>query len=349
MNPDFEIGRFLTEKTGVHAGAQDPGRARVPQGRGASRRRSRCSRSWCPTRGKAGSGSWVSSAATSSRSPASSTGSNGSRPPRPHLLELSETGAARRRLRGRRLGAALGGRARARAPARCTWPSPATRRPGLRPRAADTGGARPRWPRRLQEQSRQVLAALAEQARPPRRPIQRAWPSACSTRAPARRRAIGRLAGRRSRLVKIRCPRRLPPRPGPLAGERLHHPRLRGRARPIAGRAAGQAVAAQGRRRDAPVVRLRRLQRAADLHAAASSRRSSGSSPGPGSGGPGPRPHSSGSIARSPPPASLPPTATRPRRLLDFFMLEKTVFELQYELNYRPDWVADPLARDPPD
>jgi maltose alpha-D-glucosyltransferase/alpha-amylase len=30
-------------------------------------------------------------------------------------------------------------------------------------------------------------------------------------------------------------------------------------------------------------------------------------------------------------------------RLLDFFILEKTLFELQYELNYRPDWVTIPL------
>ena len=30
-------------------------------------------------------------------------------------------------------------------------------------------------------------------------------------------------------------------------------------------------------------------------------------------------------------------------RLLDFFILEKTLFELQYELNYRPDWVAIPM------
>ncbi len=30
-------------------------------------------------------------------------------------------------------------------------------------------------------------------------------------------------------------------------------------------------------------------------------------------------------------------------RLLDFFILEKTLFELQYELNYRPNWVAIPL------
>jgi maltose alpha-D-glucosyltransferase/alpha-amylase len=30
-------------------------------------------------------------------------------------------------------------------------------------------------------------------------------------------------------------------------------------------------------------------------------------------------------------------------RLLDAFMLEKTLFKLQYELNYRPDWVAIPI------
>ncbi|MHC5537828.1 putative maltokinase, partial [Singulisphaera rosea] len=29
--------------------------------------------------------------------------------------------------------------------------------------------------------------------------------------------------------------------------------------------------------------------------------------------------------------------------LLDFFMLDKTLFELQYELNYRPDWVLIPM------
>jgi maltose alpha-D-glucosyltransferase/alpha-amylase len=30
-------------------------------------------------------------------------------------------------------------------------------------------------------------------------------------------------------------------------------------------------------------------------------------------------------------------------RLLDFFMLEKIVFELRYEMNYRPDWTLIPL------
>jgi maltose alpha-D-glucosyltransferase/alpha-amylase len=39
----------------------------------------------------------------------------------------------------------------------------------------------------------------------------------------------------------------------------------------------------------------------------------------------------------------LPADPDATHRLLDFFILEKTLFELQYELNYRPDWVAIPL------
>jgi maltose alpha-D-glucosyltransferase / alpha-amylase len=30
-------------------------------------------------------------------------------------------------------------------------------------------------------------------------------------------------------------------------------------------------------------------------------------------------------------------------RLLDFYLLEKTVYELSYELNNRPDWIDIPL------
>jgi maltose alpha-D-glucosyltransferase/alpha-amylase len=42
--------------------------------------------------------------------------------------------------------------------------------------------------------------------------------------------------------------------------------------------------------------------------------------------------------------ASLVPIEREPlARLLDFFVLEKVVFELRYEMNYRPDWVRIPL------
>lgn len=39
----------------------------------------------------------------------------------------------------------------------------------------------------------------------------------------------------------------------------------------------------------------------------------------------------------------LPGHASDIACLLDFFMLDKTLFELQYELNYRPDWVRIPM------
>jgi maltose alpha-D-glucosyltransferase/alpha-amylase len=39
----------------------------------------------------------------------------------------------------------------------------------------------------------------------------------------------------------------------------------------------------------------------------------------------------------------LPADVGTARRLLDLFMLDKLIFELQYELNYRPDWVRIPL------
>ena len=56
-------------------------------------------------------------------------------------------------------------------------------------------------------------------------------------------------------------PRRLPPRPDALGERRLDDHRLRGRARALAAGAAPQALAAPRRRRDAALVRLRRLGR----------------------------------------------------------------------------------------
>ena len=39
----------------------------------------------------------------------------------------------------------------------------------------------------------------------------------------------------------------------------------------------------------------------------------------------------------------LPTDTPTACRILDLFVLEKLVFELQYELNYRPEWVRIPL------
>ena len=43
-------------------------------------------------------------------------------------------------------------------------------------------------------------------------------------------------------------------------------------------------------------------------------------------------------------PSLLPPGAAPTRQLLAVFELEKAVYELRYELNNRPDWVAIPVA-----
>jgi maltose alpha-D-glucosyltransferase/alpha-amylase len=40
----------------------------------------------------------------------------------------------------------------------------------------------------------------------------------------------------------------------------------------------------------------------------------------------------------------LPDTPDEIDRLLDAYVLEKTLYELMYELNNRPDWVAIPLG-----
>src|SRR5437588_4775684 len=39
-----------------------------------------------------------------------------------------------------------------------------------------------------------------------------------------------------------------------------------------------------------------------------------------------------------------PPTAQESERLLDFFLLEKAFYEIDYELAHRPDWLRVPLA-----
>src|SRR5262249_47233010 len=45
--------------------------------------------------------------------------------------------------------------------------------------------------------------------------------------------------------------------------------------------------------------------------------------------------------AAAPPP--LPGDESVMSLLLDFFMMEKTLFEFHYELNYRPGWVRIPM------
>ena len=91
-------------------------------------------------------------------------------------------------------------------------------------------------------------------------------PQPASGRARGRRAARSRgraplryavITGERISGQRTRDPRGLPPRPGPVDRTRLHHHRLRGRARPTAQRTADQALPAPRRGRDAPFLRLR--------------------------------------------------------------------------------------------
>jgi maltose alpha-D-glucosyltransferase/alpha-amylase len=51
-----------------------------------------------------------------------------------------------------------------------------------------------------------------------------------------------------------------------------------------------------------------------------------------------------GYIGRAQGSALIPPSPIHQSRLLDFYLIEKCVYEVAYELNNRPDWVAIPLG-----
>ena len=132
----------------------------------------------------------------------------------------------------------------------------------------------------------------------------------------------------------IRIARRLPPRPDHVGGRRLGHPRLRGRAGPLARRAAAQALAAPRRRGDAAVVRVRRECSASSC--AAPSRRRAGRSEA--------RDAVPRGLLRDRRPVAAAAGQAAIERLLAVFELEKAVYELRYELDNRPDWVRIPVA-----
>ena len=120
-----------------------------------------------------------------------------------------------------------------------------------------------------------------------------------------------------------------------LADRRLGDPRLRGRAGALAARAAPQALAAARRRRDAALVRVRRLGARELLRGVDGAR---------GLGGARARRRSWTGYFERVDPALLPPGQEAIEKLLSVFELEKAVYELRYELNNRPDWVPIPVA-----
>jgi hypothetical protein len=138
-------------------------------------------------------------------------------------------------------------------------------------------------------------------------------------------------------------PRRLSPRPGAAHRGRFRHPRLRGGTGATDSRAAREAVGAQGRRRDDPLYSYAAYAAlfAYSVHA------------------PGQyallEPWAEtwqhwaadaflkGYLAAIEQEALLPREMPARRALLSAFVLDKALYELDYELNNRPDWVRIPL------
>ena len=138
-------------------------------------------------------------------------------------------------------------------------------------------------------------------------------------------------------------PRRLPSRPGALYRQGLRHRGPRGRAQPQPERAALQALAAARRGGHDPLLRIRRGLRG-PARADADRGRAGAAPLGPALAAVGL--------------GQLPARLFRRRRrravylpkgqdafaaMLDFYLLDKAIYELRYELNNRPDWVGIPL------
>ena len=247
---------------GICPRAADPRRAWRSAGRGSSRRRWRCCSRWCRNQGQGWEymlgvlGRYFEQVASEQ-----------------HRLERIETppgravrpgehGASPGRLRGRRRRAPLGGRARHADRRDAPGPGERPDRPGLRPRAPHHRGTGRRWPAAsaISPARRLRCCGRSSPALGERRPG--AWPTGFSTRDRRSSCAWSGLRQAPEQPDQDPGPRRLSPRPGPLGRERFRDPRLRGRARPVDGRSPRQEVAPARRRRHAPLVRLRRLQRA---------------------------------------------------------------------------------------
>ena len=148
------------------------------------------------------------------------------------------------------------------------------------------------------------------------------------------REKLAALVARDGRRARDPHPRRPAPRPDDALLARLGRARLRGRAGAAAARAAPEALAAARRGRDAALVLLR------DGRSEAAARRRGARRTGRN----GRVNDSSLGTTRAVDHSLLPPGQQATEQLLAVFELEKAVYELRYELNNRPDWVAIPVA-----
>ena len=177
------------------------------------------------------------------------------------------------------------------------------------------------------------------------------WPSSWPTAEAWLLERFGAIRRHRYRRVPHPRARRLPPRPGPARRARLRDHRLRGRAVAVADRAPHQAgrasstwpaSCARSSTRPRPVCAAH-AERNLLQPGAARRRWRREATPG----------------RRGSPSASSPATSTRPsgesfvpaepedrHDLLTAYVLDKALYEVRYDLNHRPDWAADPAARD---
>ena len=177
---------------------------------------------------------------------------------------------------------------------------------------------------------RRRRADRARLPRPARHRGHRADPGPRPGRA---REALAALA-RDRRRARDPHPRRPAPRPDDAVLARLGGAGLRGRAGAAAARAAPEALAAARRGRHAALLLLR--DRGREAAARAPRRRTAGRSARASASWPG--------ITGPWTTACCHPGQQATEQLLAVFELEKAVYELRYELNNRPDWVAIPVA-----
>ena len=268
-NPEFEIGRFLTEREFPRTPPLG-GRARVLTAGTASPARS----VGAPAVVKHQGSGWDFTHRRAApllragrRARQRSDGQDGRAAGWP--AEGQRDGTSRAAAVLRRARTVVSGAARRRSaggPRSCTSRWPTGTEPGVRARAA-----RRATPRRARATrcSAHVGASLDLLRAAGRRSTGRARGHRPNAVLASRDCSAGRWtrsAALDDARLRIRDPRRLSSRAGAAHRRGFRHPRLRGRAGAVDRRAARQAVAAEGRRRHAPIVQLRGLCGAVRVH-----------------------------------------------------------------------------------